>query len=158
MDALAVLLLPVHGHFLILRSSLQPHLAHLACSVPWAQLHVPLGHLEQRIAHAFFGLMQQPHTPHLLKDLQLALLLWQAGFGLPRMSPLELPAARAIALAQHALRAGPQERMPFHTPARTWFLCRWTALCKLALGSIWLTEAHALTNHTIRVVLPYGTD
>jgi hypothetical protein len=74
-DSLMDLPLPWQDKFLVLRSSIQPRLAHLARVVCWTELAALFACLEAYIAHAIITLIQRPRIYSSAEDDQVALPL-----------------------------------------------------------------------------------
>jgi hypothetical protein len=105
----------IERQVLVLRSSLQPRLSHLAQEVRWTELAPPFARLEAHIANAFFTLIQWPRVSGSAEDSQVALPLRHAGFGLRSLSPIKAAAARlsTAVLTHPAMKDDPAAFRPF---------------------------------------------
>lgn len=155
-EDLIALPLPLQDQFIVLRMSSQMRIAHLQRVTPWRLLKDATLGLEDKASQAAFTIMQRPLDDDVKKG-QLSLPLRFGGMGLRNTSELEAHAAylSAVAVTEHAMRAGPQTYRPFSGPFAPELTHVWQAIhSEGAESGMWPPEAVIIDQKCIDELLP----
>ena len=131
-------------------------IAHLQRVTPWRLLKDATLGLEDKASQAAFTIMQRPPDDDVKKG-QPTLPLRFGGMGLRNTSELEAHAAYllAVAVTEHAMRAGPQTYRPFSGPFAPELKHVWQAIhAEGAESGLWPPEAVIIDQKCIDDLLP----
>ena len=155
-DDMMDLPLPSQDQFILLKSSLQMKLAHLPRIAPWRLVGDAIQTVESKTCQAAFQIMDCPEQAD-LRTGQLTLPLRLGGMGLRMTSESEADASylAAAAIAQTAMREGPEQFQPFAGPNARRLAQLWQELHAKGEGAeVWPAEALDLNDECIDKVLP----